>query len=54
MKQVVFESMSKKARISYTNFWFATEFWQGYKWIKTGSYRHIDTAVCVIASVEAA
>jgi hypothetical protein len=54
MKKVVFESMTQTARISYANAWFATEFWIGCEWVKIGSYRNIETAVYVIASVEAA
>lgn len=45
MKQVVFQSTQRKARVTYSNFWFCAEVWMGYKWVAVRHARNIDDAV---------
>lgn len=48
MKQIVYQAINRKARVTYSNFWYCAEIYQGYKWVAKQSARDIETAVCAI------
>jgi hypothetical protein len=50
MKQVVYQSTARKARVTYSNFWFCAEVWQGYKWVSVLSARDVESAVRAISA----